>query len=521
MSSGRESRMRTILLAATLVLVAFYAAVLTDFGARIGGAFDGLGALAIPLAAIGAFALATLVALRLARRKTAPAQVAPVLDMRDALAAIQSREQLMKALAGLLDGHATAGRQLALHLIDVDGFHKINALLGEAEGDAFLRSVAERLRALVGQPERLARVGDDEFAIIQPETGGARHAEIYVKRIQDTLKDACAQVPRHVRPAASIGVAVAPEHGDTAGKLFHNASLALGAAKSAGGGSFRVFSRDMEMAVEARLRMEKAIGEGLNRSWFELHYQPQYDLRTARLSGFEALVRMNHPERGQLLPGEFLPTAEETGLIQPLGEWIVREAATAAAQWPEHLTLSLNISCGQFRHGDVATAIAGAKSQAGLPASRLCVEISEKTLLAKAEPIAEQLQRLKARGVTIVLDDFGVDSSNLQALARSPCDAVKLDLSLVRRIGEDPTTENIVRGLIGAARSFDLAVLAEGVESADQAHFLMANGCHNVQGFLFGRPVPATEVAAIVARDMRKAFAGEAPKQPVAATAVA
>jgi diguanylate cyclase (GGDEF)-like protein len=513
--------MRTILLAGTLVLVVFYAAVLTDLGAGFGGVFGRLGALAVPLGAVAALAIAGLLALRLSRRKPAHVRVAPVVEIRDALASIQSREQLMKALAGLLDGHATAGRQLALHLIDVDGFHKINALLGEAEGDAFLRSVAERLRALVGQPERLARVGDDEFAIIQPETGGARHAEIYVKRIQDTLKDACAQVPKHVRPAASIGVAVAPEHGDTAGKLFHNASLALGAAKSAGGGNFRVFTRDMEMAIEARLRMEKAIGEGLNRGWFELHYQPQYDLRTARLSGFEALVRMNHPERGQLLPGEFLPAAEESGLIQPLGEWTVREAAAAAAQWPDHLTLSLNISCGQFQHGDVAAAIAGAKSQSGLPASRLCVEISERNLLADAEPVAEQLQRLKARGVTIVLDDFGVDASNLQALARSPCDAVKLDLSLVRRIGEDPATENTVRGLIGAARSFDLAVLAEGVESVEQAHFLMANGCHNVQGFLFGRPVPATEIAAIVARDMRKALAGEAAAQPPAATAVA
>jgi EAL domain-containing protein (putative c-di-GMP-specific phosphodiesterase class I) len=169
----------------------------------------------------------------------------------------------------------------------------------------------------------------------------------------------------------------------------------------------------------------------------------------------------------------------------------------------------------------VAAVIAGAKSQAGLPASRVCVEISEATMLDEDEAIMEQLQRLKARGVTIVLDDFGVDGSKLQALARSPCDAVKLDLSLVRRIGEDPGMENFVRSLIGTARSFDLAVLAEGVECAEQAHFLMAHGCHKVQGFLFGRPVPAVEVAAIIARDMRKAIGGEAPARPATASALA
>jgi EAL domain-containing protein (putative c-di-GMP-specific phosphodiesterase class I) len=297
--------------------------------------------------------------------------------------------------------------------------------------------------------------------------------------------------------------------------------LALRAAKASGGGSFRVFNRDLEMGVEARLQMGKAIGEGLQHGWFELHYQPQYDLASRRLSGFEALVRMNHPERGQLAPAGFLPAAEQSGLMQPLGDWIIREAIAAAAQWPEHLTLSLNIAASQFLTGDVASTITAAKEQAGFAASRLCVEIPEATLLANAEAVGEQLQRLKGRGAAIVLDDFGLGGSNLQALAQSPCDAVKLDLMLVRRIGQDPAAENLVRSLIGTARSFDLAVLAEGVEGVEQAHFLMASGCHNVQGFLFGRPVPATEVAAIIARDMRKAVAGEAPAQRAGATAAA
>ena len=509
-----------MLLTAAVVLVAVYALTLGGFGDDAAGLLLGLEPSALAMIAVAGLSIAVLLGvLILARRRGRAKRPVVASEAPDPFGAIQGRAQFMATLARLLDGHAAAGRQLALHIVDVDRFGDVNAVLGEGEGDAFLRAIAERLLVLVEHPERLGRIGDDEFAVVQPETGGARHAEIYAKRIHDALKDACAQVPRHARPAASIGVAVAPEHGDTAARLLHNASLALRSAKSGGGEAFRVFTRDMDMRLEARLQMEKAIGDGLHHGWFELRYQPQYDLRSRRLSGFEALVRLNHPDRGELLPAEFLPAAEESGLIQPLGDWIIREAIANAAEWPAHLTLSVNVSAAQFRHGDLAGAVFAAMSQANFDGPRLRIEIPEAVLAANSEGTDAQLRRLKGRGVTVVVDDFGVGGSNLAALSRAASDAVKLDLSLVRRIGEDVEVENLVRSLIGTARSFGLSVLAEGVERVEQAHFLVANNCYDVQGFLFGRPAPATETAAIVAKDLRNTLAGEQTEPAAVSTA--
>ena len=360
--TGRETQLKLVLLAVALVLVAGYALTVTAMGEH-----DGRGqAIALlhsehgALLIVGAAgALARSPAWRSCSCGAACAKPASedAVTLPTVIANIAGRKEFLKTLAAELEESAKTGRQLAIHLIDIDRFRVVNEVRGEAEGDAFLRLVTERLLLLVNHPERLARIGDDEFAIIQPEAGGSRHAEIFARRIQETVKDACAQVPRHARPGVSIGIAVAPDHGSDAQKLMHSASLALRAAKKAGGDTFRVYAREMEMAVEARLQMEKAISDGLHQGWFELHFQPQYDLRTRRLTGFEALVRMNHPELGELLPASFVPIADESGLIQPLGEWIIREAFTTASEWPPHLSLSINVSLAQFRHGDVANTI--------------------------------------------------------------------------------------------------------------------------------------------------------------------
>jgi diguanylate cyclase (GGDEF)-like protein len=509
--SRRDFRLKLILLAVALVLVAGYAASVTRMGDLIAEQIDGILAGGIPTTAVAGIAAAVAVialAIFLGRRLRGRARGKPA-EAVDAIAGISGRREFLKTLAGHVEGHAKSGRQFAIHVIDIDRFRSVNDFLGEAEGDSFLRMVAERLLVLVNHADRLARIGDDEFVVVQPEAGGARHAEIYARRIQETVKDACAQIPRHARPGASIGIAVYPEHGADAAKLMHSASLALHAAKKAGGEGFLVYSREMDMAVEARLEMEKAISDGLHQGWFELHFQPQYDLLSRRLTGFEALVRMNHPQLGALLPDAFLPVAEESGLIQPLGDWIIREALSTASEWPAHLVLSLNISLAQFRNGDIAGSIINMQSKSGVDAARLRVEISEAVLSEKTKTIAEQLRRLKSRGVTIVLDDFGIKTSRLKALSRLACDAVKLDRSLIQQVGEEPEAENLVRSLIGAARSFDLDVQAEGIERAEQAHFLMSNDCQNVQGFLFGRPAQARDIAAIIAKDMRKAAEGE------------
>ncbi len=446
------------------------------------------------------------------RRKT-PAAYA------DAAIALGGRQDFLRMLASQLDAHVKSGRQLAVHVVDIDRFRAVNEVLGEAEGDAFLKLVSERLLVLVDRADRVARIGDDEFAVMQPEAGGARHAEIYSRRLQEALKDACAQVARHARPSASIGVAVSPDHGDDPAKLLHSASLALHAAKKVGGSTVRLYSREMDMALETRLQLEHAISEGLHQGWFDLHYQPQYDLGTRRLTGFEALVRMNHPKLGEVPPTVFIPVADASGLIQPLGEWIIQTALATAAEWPSDLTLSLNISLAQFRNGDVAGAILHALTSSGFQGSRLRIEVSEAVLLENTEAVNEQLKRLRSRGIAVVLDDFGLDMSRLKLLSRSPCDAVKLDRSLVERVGEVPEIEVLVRSLIGTAQSFDLDILAEGVERAEQAHFLMSNDCKKVQGFLFGRPAPAIELAAIIAKDARNAF-GE-PTAPQSSTVAA
>jgi diguanylate cyclase (GGDEF)-like protein len=521
--TGRETWLKPILLAVALILVAGYALTVTEVGAQALQEASALlhsdSALLVIGAGGAAVAIAGLAYLFLRNRPRKARN--GVTETRHSVESIPGRKQILETLEREIDANAKAGRQLAIHIIDIDRFRVLNEVRGEAEGDDFLRLLSERLLALVNRPDRLGRIGDDEFLIIQPESGGSRHAEIFARRIQETIRDACAQVPRHARPGASIGIAVAPDHASDPAKLMHSASLALRAAKSAGGDVFRVYAREMEMAVEARLRMETAISDGLQQSWFDLHFQPQYDLRTRRLIGFEALVRMNHPQLGELLPAVFVPVADESGLIQPLGEWIIREAFATAAEWPQHLNLSINVSLAQFRHGDIANTILQALAKAGLAGSRLRIEVSEVVLLAQSDAINEQLRRLKSRGIRIVLDDFGVDNSRLKLLSRSALDAVKLDRSLVERVGEEPEMAELVRGLIGTAQSFDLDILAEGIERPEQAHFLMSNDIQKVQGFLFGRPTQKRDLAAIIAKDLRNALESESSKPPRSSTAAA
>jgi diguanylate cyclase (GGDEF)-like protein len=506
--TGRESRLKLILLAIALILVAGYTSMATSMGDYV--LFQVARMLASPmlplvLAGVGGFAvlggLGYVLKRRLGGKLFRKSGKATELAIK-----IPGRQEFIKALESQIEIHAKEQRQFALHLVDIDRFKAVNALLGEAEGDALLKLVGERLMILVDQPERLARVGDDEFGVIQPEAGGARHAEIYARRIQDAVKDALAQVPQHARPGASIGIAISPDHGDSPNKLLHSASLAIEAAKKAGGNTFRVFSREMEMAVELRREMERAIGEGLQKGWFELHFQPQYDLGTKRLTGFEALARLHHPQLGEVPPTQFVPIADQSGLIHPLGEWIIHQALGTAATWPSHMTLSINISLAQFRIGDVAGTILHALSNTGFQAERLRVELSEAVLLEDSDAINEQLKRLKKRGVSIVLDDFGLDTSKLQLLSSSACDAVKLDRTLVSQVGEVPEMEHLLKSLIGTAQSFHLDILAEGVERAEQAQFLMSNDCKKVQGYLFGRPVAASDLAAIIAKDTRNAM---------------
>lgn len=506
--TGRETGIKLVLLALALGLVWAYAAQLGvlpwDVSALLKRLREPTPEMAIQLVVIagtlGLIATAGILIARVVAERRANAAT-------DALAKLSTRRQLIEALAAELKAHHRDGRQLALHVLDIDRFRVVNEVLGEAEGDALLRAVADRLLRLAEPDIQIARIGDDEFAVIQPGIGSVRNAEIMARRIEDTLAELCLSVPRHVRPAISMGMAVAPGNGNDPHRLLRCASLALREAKLSGGACVRAYTREIEMGVESRLRLEKAIAEGLRQDWFTVNFQPQYDLKTRRLTGFEALARLEHPQLGSIAPAVFLPVAEETGLIRQLGDWIFEESVATASEWPEQLSLAVNLSTAQFQAADLSRRMLEILARRGFNPQRLRLEISEAVIAGKNGEIARQLDEFRAAGITIVIDDFGISGLGFEVLARSPCDAIKIDRSFMLRVGEDPTIDTTVRSLINMANSLDLDVVAEGVERAEQAHFLMSNDCRDVQGYLFGRPAASSEVAAIIAKDLRKTVA--------------
>lgn len=507
-STGRETGIKLALLLLALGLVWAYAAQLGvlpwDFTALLKRLREPTPEMAVQLVVIagslGLIATAAILIVRIVAEKRA--QVAT-----DVLAKLSTRQQLIDTLSGELKSHHRDGRQLALHILDIDRFRLVNEVLGEAEGDAFLRAIADRLIRLAEPGFLISRTGDDEFAIVQPGIGSVRNAEILARRVEDSLTELCHAVPHHVRPSVSLGVAIAPGNGNEPLRLLHCAALALREAKLSGGACLRLYTRDIEMVVEARLRLEAAIAEGLEQNWFSVHFQPQYDLKNRRLTGFEALARLDHPQMGSIAPAMFLPIAEETGLVRQLGDWVFEEAITTASEWPEQLSLAVNLSTAQFQAADLSRRMLEILTRCGFDPRRLRLEISESVIAEKRDVSARQLDEFRAAGITIVIDDFGIAGLGFEALARSPCDAIKIDRTFMHRIGEDPAVDLAVRGLIKTANVLDLEVVAEGVERAEQAHFLMSNDCRDVQGYLFGRPAAPSEVAAIIAKDLRKTIA--------------
>lgn len=439
------------------------------------------------------------------REKWEAEKSADFLVRNDPLTEISNRSHFLEQLARILDEHMQEGRQLALHYIDVDRFKEINDSFGLEAGDRFLLDVTDKLRELVDDPQMIARIGSDEFAIIQPDTSGQMHAEIFGGRIVDALSGTYSVVGHDVISSASVGIAVAPDHGRDALKLLKSADLALHQIKGQGRGKKCLYQPGMEQSMQARLELQSILRKAFDNNWFELHYQPQYDLGARRLTGFEALLRLRHPERGMIPPVEFIPVAEETGLIQPIGEWIVREACLTAAKWPEQLTLAINLSPAQIRENKLAEKVEAIMRQSGVSPGRLEVEITEGLLMDASDMTMSELERLKDLGIALVMDDFGTGYSSLSYLWRFAFDKIKIDKSFVHNLGSGRNVESLLKSIINIGQSLDLRVIAEGVEKPEQAHFLMANSCHHVQGFLFGRPVPKAEVAAIIMKDVKNA----------------
>ncbi len=394
--------------------------------------------------------------------------------------------------------------------LDLDRFKSVNDTLGHPAGDALLQAVAGRITAAVrarGREEEegttIARLGGDEFAVAMPVGAGpaARaDAAALAARLVAVLNEPFGIDGHQVVAGASVGIALAPEDGDCPDRLLKAADLALYRAKAEGRGTFRAFEPEMGRHAQARRAMETDLRRALAAGEFEVHYQPLVDLRTDRVSGFEALLRWNHPERERVPPAEFVPVAEELGLIAPIGDWVLKTACAEAAAWPAHLKVAVNLSPAQFKSRTLVASVAEALSASGLPPGRLELEVTETVLLECSDGNADQLHRLRALGARIAMDDFGTGCSSLSHVRSFPFDKIKIDRSFVRDLvgyGVGGCAE-IFRAVAGLGASLGVCTTAEGVETAAQLAFVRAEGCTEVQGYHFSPPRPAAEVRAML-----------------------
>lgn len=411
----------------------------------------------------------------------------------DPLTGLPNRALLMKTLEEAVAGLET-GQRFNVIMLDLDRFKSINDTLGHASGDNLLISTAHRLVAVVGPKDVVARLGGDEFAIIQTVS---RNPLLEARKLAARLLEAVASGivldGLELVVGTSIGIACAPMHGAEATQLLKKADLALYRSKATGRGIFNFFEEGMDMDVQDQHALELDLRLALQREEFELHYQPIVNLATMATCGFEALVRWRHPQRGMVPPDQFIPLAEETGMIVPLGEWILGRACSDAALWPKCYTLAVNLSPAQIQKAGLVSAVERALKTSGLPAARLELEVTETVVLAGAESIAT-LGALRARGIAIVLDDFGTGYASLSNLVSLPFSKIKIDRSFVANLTSQQNCRAIVAAITGLARGLDVDVTAEGVETADQFTILQAAGCTNMQGYYFGRPLPIGEI---------------------------
>jgi diguanylate cyclase (GGDEF)-like protein len=391
---------------------------------------------------------------------------------------------------------ATSGT-LALLCLDLDHFKNVNDTLGHPAGDALLELVSRRLLGCVRETDVVGRLGGDEFAVLHVAEGRPPEAEALARRIIDALGAPYVVEGRRVVVGASVGLAFAAGGDAGAGPdvLLKNADMALYRAKAEGRGTFRVFEAEMDAAVQARLAIESDLREAVERRQFELYYQPLFDLRARRVSGYEALIRWRHPERGLIPPAQFVPIAEEMGLIVPIGEWVAHRACADAAAWPAPVKVAVNLSPVHFRAGDVVGAVAGALRRSGLDPSRLELEITESALLRDSDAVVATLHRVRGLGPRIAMDDFGTGYSSLSYLRSFPFDKIKIDQSFVREMGGRPDCFAIVNSVSDLAARLGMTTTAEGVETAEQLGMVRRAGCTEAQGYHFGGPLPLPEVA--------------------------
>lgn len=416
----------------------------------------------------------------------------------DALTNLPNRLFFRQQIAGRIS-QPGRDQKFAVFCLGLDRFKNVNDTLGHPVGDRLLREIAARMKDCLRPGDMLARLGGDEFAVLMDGIDHPKEASALAFRLIAVATAPFDLDGRQIVVGASIGIAIATAEALGADQLLKNADLALYRAKLDGLGTYRFFELEMDTLLQQRYVLEFDLRKALNNGEFELYYQPLITLSTHEISGFEALIRWHHPERGLVSPLDFIPLAEETNLIVSIGEWVLRQACAEAMKWPGDVCVAVNLSPAQFKMRDLSQMVMSALAQSGLPAQRLELEITESALLLESDSTMATLHRLRSLGVRISMDDFGTGYSSLSYLQSFPFDKIKIDRSFVHQVDTNPDSQAIIRAVTGLGSSLGMSTLAEGVETAEELEFLTQQGCTEAQGFLFSRPKPAKDALKLLA----------------------
>jgi diguanylate cyclase (GGDEF)-like protein len=439
---------------------------------------------------------AALLGLRHVRTGILKAASESYLSRHDVLTKLPNRLLFVEDLKRTYLAVQRSGTDFALFLLDLNRFKDINDTYGHVVGDQIVQTVARRLRERLRKTDFIARIGGDEFAIVQRPIRGRQQVIDLVTAIQAAMRVPCTAGNTEIDVGLSIGVAIASSHGKTSTELMKAADIALYAAKSDTSSSYRLYDSDIKDSRAERRALEGALKSALENKELELFYQPILDLTTNQLWGCEALARWKHPTKGMISPLQFIPTAEESGLIGPMGDWILEEACSTAMTWPQPLKVAINLSPVQFRSRDVLASVKTALEISGLPAKRLVLEITESVKLT--DEATATLKRLKALGVSIALDDFGTGYASMSYLSSFPFDKIKIDQSFVRGMLDSPDSRAIIKATIGLAKDLKMSTTAEGVETEEQLNALRLAGASQAQGYLIAKPMPRESIAAFI-----------------------
>ena len=423
------------------------------------------------------------------------------LARQDSLTGLANREALRRALDDALLGAARRKHLCSVFLLDLDRFKAVNDTLGHPAGDTLLRLVSLRLRDEVGKLGQVGRLGGDEFQVVLPSTSSKEDLAKLAQGIIDNLSRPYTINGTAVSIGASVGIVTSDYDDRTSDDLMRDADLALYAAKAAGKGCFRFFAPEMHEAARERQRMESDLRVALEKGQLRVVFQPCVDTSTEAVTGFEALIRWDHPEHGPVSPAQFIPIAEEIGLINEIGEWVLRTACAEAAKWPHNISVAVNLSPVQFKSHALPSTVRAILAEADLDATRLELEITEGVLLNNDQHVHDMIHALKAIGVKLALDDFGTGYSSLSYLLRVPFDKIKIDQSFVRG-ASDPGSRNavLIRAMVGLASDLKMQTTAEGVETQEELMLVRSLGCSLVQGYFFGKPMPVEEADELAAK---------------------